>query len=260
MAQEHSLTSAVAFGDTFCDSSRDLASLTRYARHSVAHRHRHQHPYVSVVLSGSFCQTARSDRFASTGHLVILPAGCWHSDRVGPSGSTCLNLHFDDDRANDLASFSRRLSQQAYGVAREIADELTRVTNVDWFAVDALIHELVADVRTLHGVGTDHPAVDLLVDWIASEPVRPWRLSDVANAVGLHPTHLARAFRQRTGQSIGAFRRTHLQLQLCLTIRSTDRPLAQIAAEFGFADQAHMTRSFTLKTGLSPGKYRQVWR
>ena len=35
-----------------------------------------------------------------------------------------------------------------------------------------------------------------------------------------------------------------------------DRPLAQIAADAGFADQSHLTRVFKRFTGLTPGQYR----
>lgn len=254
------MASAVEFGDTFWASSGDLASLTRYVPGSVAHRHRHEDAYVSVVLGGGFCQTTRSDRFSSSGDLIVLPAGCWHSDKVGPSGSTCLNLHLIHDQAEALEGISGKLGHHACAIAREIANELMRDANVDSFALEALIHEFISDVRTGGTATADHAAVDLLVDWIASEPLRRWSLSDTAHLVGLHPTHLARAFRQRTGQSIGAFRRAHLIIQLCLTIPSTDRSLAEIAFEFGFADQPHMTRFFTRQMGLSPGKYRQAHR
>jgi AraC-like DNA-binding protein len=37
-----------------------------------------------------------------------------------------------------------------------------------------------------------------------------------------------------------------------------EQPLSAIAAEFGFADQAHMTRTFTTKLGVSPAKLRRL--
>jgi AraC family transcriptional regulator len=35
-----------------------------------------------------------------------------------------------------------------------------------------------------------------------------------------------------------------------------DKPLAEIASEAGFCDQAHFTRTFHKLTGLTPGQYR----
>ncbi|MHB1329902.1 MAG: helix-turn-helix domain-containing protein [Gemmatimonadales bacterium] len=35
-----------------------------------------------------------------------------------------------------------------------------------------------------------------------------------------------------------------------------DRPLAEVAAAVGFADQSHLTRAFKRYTGMTPGAYR----
>jgi AraC-like DNA-binding protein len=36
------------------------------------------------------------------------------------------------------------------------------------------------------------------------------------------------------------------------------RPLVDVAAEAGFADQAHFTRAFRSRFGLTPGRYRAL--
>ena len=37
-----------------------------------------------------------------------------------------------------------------------------------------------------------------------------------------------------------------------------DRPLADVAYEVGFADQAHFTRTFKAVLGLTPARYRAL--
>ncbi len=254
------MASGVSFGQTFNSARDDLASLTRYAPNAAAHRHRHAEPYIAVVLSGGFCQSARSDRFASIGELVVLPAGCWHSDIVGPVGSTCLNLHLDEKHAQTLQPRSGKLTLQSRAIAREIANEITRDRFVDSLVLDSLVQEFVSVVRNPDGTMLESTLVSLLAEWIANEPRRPWQLSDLAEAAGLHPTHLARTFRRKTGLSIGRFRRAYLMLQLCMTLRFGQQPLAEIATEYGFADQAHMTRAFKRHAGLSPGRYRRAFQ
>lgn len=254
------MTSSVSFGQTFYSSPADFASLTRYAPNATAHRHRHDEFYVAVVLSGGFCQSAGSDRFASTGELVVLPAGCWHSDIVGPLGSTCLNLHVSQQDAQTLRQACGKLTLDSWTIAREIAREITRDRFVDSFALDSLVQEFASHAQTVDALVIESMPISSLIDWIASEPRRAWGLSHAAEIVGLHPTHLARVFRQKTGQSIGAFRRDHLMLQLCMTLRSSEEPLAEIASKYGFADQAHMTRLFRRHTGHSPASYRRAFQ
>ena len=36
------------------------------------------------------------------------------------------------------------------------------------------------------------------------------------------------------------------------------RPLAEVAGDAGFADQAHFTRAFKAAFGLTPGRYRAL--
>ncbi|HHW34956.1 MAG TPA: helix-turn-helix transcriptional regulator, partial [Paracoccus solventivorans] len=52
-----------------------------------------------------------------------------------------------------------------------------------------------------------------------------------------------------------------LRLERATTVlRSTDRPLAEIAAELGFTGTAHLIRSFITATGRTPENYRQMAR
>jgi len=43
-------------------------------------------------------------------------------------------------------------------------------------------------------------------------------------------------------------------------LKSTDLPLTSVAAECGFADQAHLTNVFSRQVGTPPGAYRRYWK
>jgi AraC-like DNA-binding protein len=81
-------------------------------------------------------------------------------------------------------------------------------------------------------------------------------LKALSNLIGLSQHHFARAFKVSTGVAplewLRAARVRHAQARLV----DGTTPLAQIASEAGFADQAHMTRVFRDATGETPG----VWR
>ncbi len=79
-------------------------------------------------------------------------------------------------------------------------------------------------------------------------------LRDLADAVGLSPWHLNRAFRQKVGLPPHAWRNQWRLAQAKQRLRARLAP-AVVAAELGFADQAHFSRHFKRAFGVSPGRY-----
>jgi transcriptional regulator GlxA family with amidase domain len=80
---------------------------------------------------------------------------------------------------------------------------------------------------------------------------------DVADAVGLSEWHFSRVFHEAVGESYSkTLQRCRVDRASELLIRS-DRPLAEIALECGFADQSHFTKVFRRNTGRTPGQVRQ---
>lgn len=78
----------------------------------------------------------------------------------------------------------------------------------------------------------------------------------VAAAVGASPGHLQRCFRAHAGCSLVAFvHRLRLEHARDL-LAATDRTVADIAQEVGFASQSHLTRLFVRRFGAPPGRYR----
>jgi AraC family transcriptional regulator len=74
---------------------------------------------------------------------------------------------------------------------------------------------------------------------------------------GRHPVHVAQSFRAKTGMSLGSFQRVRRLTSLSLALRHGEVPLVQLAAQFGYCDQSHMTSEFRASLGISPGRYRQ---
>jgi len=86
----------------------------------------------------------------------------------------------------------------------------------------------------------------------------PLRLSTVAGWVGIHPVHLAREFRKHHGSTVGQYVRRLRVESASRKLVESDSPLAAIAVEVGFANQAHFSRIFKAVTGISPARYRAV--
>jgi AraC-like DNA-binding protein len=85
-------------------------------------------------------------------------------------------------------------------------------------------------------------------------------VADVASRLGLLPGTFVRRFRAATGLAPKRFARVQ-RLQRVVAAASAARgrcDWAQIAAEHGYADQAHLIHDFRDLTGLTPTEYRPI--
>lgn len=82
------------------------------------------------------------------------------------------------------------------------------------------------------------------------------RLDEIAASVGVHPAHLARAFRRCYGCTVGEYQR-RLRIEYASKQLSETRiSISSIAFAAGFADQAHFSRVFRDHTGITPARFR----
>jgi AraC-like DNA-binding protein len=83
-------------------------------------------------------------------------------------------------------------------------------------------------------------------------------LPDLASQLALSPHHLSRVFRSVTGHTISRHR-MRLRARAALErLAGGDHDLARLAAEVGFADQAHLCRVIGQETGHTPSALRHA--
>ncbi|WP_173085462.1 helix-turn-helix transcriptional regulator [Phytohabitans rumicis] len=83
-------------------------------------------------------------------------------------------------------------------------------------------------------------------------------LDDVARAVHSSPYHLSRVFHAVTGQTLTAYR-NRLRVRAVLSDLQEGAPcLRELAAAYGFADQAHLTRVVRRHVGEPPAAVRRA--
>ncbi len=96
--------------------------------------------------------------------------------------------------------------------------------------------------------------INAVIDWLAAHP-EVTRVAEVADAFGLGERALQRLVLSRVGLSpkwLIQRRRLH---DAVARLKAGDRSLADVAADLGYADQAHFTHDFRTVTGLTPGRY-----
>ncbi len=248
---------------------------SRRAVHSRACYRMHTHTTLSigVVDAGQsvFTSQGRSIRLAA-GTLVVVPAGCAHACNPAPGTAWSYQmLHLDAGWADrtlaaagcppwprhalvlhDAAAYqafdalNQRLFSDASAVGK--AASLARfVTGGSWRCGDALLLEPQSSGAT------DVARAQALLQ---ADPARAWPLPALAQAVGLSPRALVRAFKAATGLTPHAY-----QLDLRVNaaraqLRAGNAP-ADVAHGLGFYDQSHFHHTFRQHVAATPGDYRR---
>ena len=83
-------------------------------------------------------------------------------------------------------------------------------------------------------------------------------LADIAGTVNLSPSRLLHLFKAQTGSTPGQFQETERLLRARKLLALTNRSVAAIAGEVGFASPFYFTLRFKKNTGQSPRDFRRA--
>lgn len=200
-------------------------------------RHRHIEGYIAVVLDGGFEESGDDGRFAaSAGTVVVHGMYDAHQDRFAAKGARVLNL-----------PALPGLTPGAGSVADP--DAVARLAERDPTAAAELVRESFQEGAAL---AADWP--DLLA--VALRDDRHVPLAEWADAMRLNPASVSRGFARAYGVSPKRFHLEARTRRAALALGQWHGGLAAFAADHGFADQAHLTRSIAALTGHSPARLR----
>ncbi|WP_051793271.1 AraC family transcriptional regulator [Amycolatopsis jejuensis] len=102
--------------------------------------------------------------------------------------------------------------------------------------------------------------VDAMVAAIHSGYESPLTLEEIAAAANLTPSAASRLFARCTGSSITRYLTVVRVNAACRLLRETDRPVATIAGDAGFANLSNFNRRFRTVKRMSPSDYRAHFR
>lgn len=231
--------------------------------------HRHDDAHLVLVLRGHYQTSAAHTGalHAGTPMLVLNPprtehVDCFASEQALPwARFYSLTLSADAwlgiSRAMDLPTGPSALEgAQAIHAAQSWSKSADPAFDMD----DALLTALApfcgdAAASAKHSARWVGQVKAFLRDWVLDghEPVR---MAAVALHFGVHPVYLARAFKSHTGLSPSHYVRTVQLDKAAALLVHTRKPLADIAVECLFFDQAHLAHSFRAAYRLSPSAFR----
>lgn len=230
--------------------------------------HIHDRASLAVMLDGSFDLSIVHRMLAcEPGSFVTEPAEERHGNILGTRGAHVIVVQPDPTAVAELGVCGRLFEEVHHvrrspgsGVAWRIAHELRAPDAVTPLAVEGLVLELLALCSRQDRLDT---GLRRSPRWLTQTRERlhahfrdPPRIRELAFAAGVHPDHLARAFRARFGVPIGAYVRRLRLDWAAARLETAELTIVQVALEAGFADQSHFTRAFKRLTGLTPAEYR----
>ena len=229
-------------------------------------RHEHENAYLCVVLQGGFeLQSGGRRHDCLAGSVLAHPAGHQHSNRFHAAPGRCVNLHLaeawvDGDRSLHqwLGEFRHVALPATHPTLHRLAREMAASDSAAPLACAAVAIELLATAMRIPAAHAEPTWLARVIDRLEADLAQAPGLTELARDCGLHPSHLARAFRQARGETVGDYVRRRRVEQAEQALVCSDLPLAEIAASAGFADQAHFTRVFRAHFGVAPGARRRA--
>ena len=204
-------------------------------------RHRHETGYVCVILSGGFEEAGDCGRrIARAGDVNCHGPYDAHCDRFLVSGAETINFDLPNWAAHPTA-FCRVPAP----------DLIVRTAEWDYVAARELLLSLLEPVPCTVRDWPDELAIDI-------RRYPELCLTEWAENRGIAPTSVSRGFRRVYEVSPNAFRAQMRVRSAWHSLVNTDLPLAMVAMDNGFADQAHMTRAVTIVTGRRPSQWRRL--
>ena len=240
-----------------------------YRPHQLLPWHRHQWPYVTFVLRGSYTEECPGRSFdIAEGDVVLHSAGEAHRDRIHDTETWLLNLEFTQPWIDRIASFDAHLDSRFtssggdfFQIGKRLHRELWSDERMSALCIEGLALEFVA--HTAHHKPRDPgqpPWLQKAISYLRSTFTGSPRLHEVANAAGVHPVHLAREFRRKQGMTVGEYVRKLRVEFACDQLVQSGQPIVDIAIRAGFSDHSHLTRVFRQETGLTPTEFRNLRR
>lgn len=230
--------------------------------------HTHRKTYMIITLEGQYSSTfgtriEKFRRWTVSYHGADAP----HSSRYPEQGARVLYVEIPPEHlqafslgtASHLTTFSLE-GGLAETTARQIYREFSHPDDLSPVVIDSLVMHLFAQLcRRRSELPQSLPRwLGRANELIRSQFKEPLGLATLAEAVHVHPVHLAREYRRSYGSTVGEqIRRLRIEYA-CQLLKDTGDSLSTVALAAGFSDQSHFATCFRKHTGMVPSAFRRT--
>lgn len=248
-----------------------LLTETAYSSDIKLPHHAHELAYFCFVIEGGFTESYdRRERLCRPSTLVFHPVGETHADCFHAE-TRCFNIQIKSEwleraveqHSNLINTPTDFLDSHLSFLAARLYREFREFDEFSSLVIEGLAIELIAEAsrRAARKSKSSPPRWLRQTREILNERFdKNLTLVVLSEAVGVHPTHLAREFRRFYNCSVGEYVRRRRVEIASRQISKTNAPFAEIALAVGFFDQSHFARVFKSQTGMTPQEYRKSLR
>ena len=234
--------------------------------------HEHDRSSLIVMLAGRMDdELSGRMRACPPSTVLVEPAAARHANRFGPAGGRVLVVQPAPDLGAMPRSVAALFSDVHHGsapaVARlgwRISDELREPDDLTPMLASGLAQEMIAFVCRAGETRRREEArprwLSTVEDLVHDSFAGPISAEVLAASVGVHPVHLGRTFKRYNGMALGEWIRGLRLEDALVRLSRSETPIADVAAESGFADQSHLSRVMQRRLGVAPAEYRRLAR
>jgi len=240
-----------------------LLTLSRYEPNRRFGRHVHEHPGVFVLVAGQHRETRRCSAFEqSVATAIFHVASDAHATELGPEGMTGLNISFDRSWLQTIGFESEKVmpSECCPGAADTFLSLKLLAIGLRDSTPDEDIETLALEILASPDVETERRCPQWLR--MAKEAIHErfeerLSLHLLAEEAAVHPSYFARAFRSCFRCSVYEYLH-RVRLSEAVRLMQLGTSIAEAAAKTGYADQAHLSRTFRKRLSRTPGSMRRI--
>jgi AraC-like DNA-binding protein len=245
------LTEGQYFGWVVQDLENEFFKLTKthYLPETDIEEHYHENNYISLLINGGYVEQYKKDNaLIEAGNIIFRPAGYNHSNNFGQAGGACFNIEFKYNWQQNI-DFGLQLPAK-HTIYK--TGSLPSIYKLLYFfnhafnkpAEENIYFEFVLDwlfqINKQVPVKSKLAWIEKVMSIIESEPGIHHTIHSLAARVFTHPIYLARAFKEKTGFTIGEYQLKAKLDKAMVLLFNTNFPVNDIAFETGFTDAARL--------------------
>ena len=149
--------------------------------------------------------------------------------------------------------------EEAFGLSDEYIRRMDCCTNMAEivYVHDQMALDYVCRMRNLKKRIASSKQVAEAIDYIYVHIMDRITVNELAEAIGISPTHLSRIFKQETGISVSEYIRQRKIDMAKNLLRFSDYDYVEIAVMLSYSSQSHFIQHFRSQVGMTPKAYRK---